>query len=498
MNKKVLLCLVASVLLSGCVSQTYKDRTAENKSIYKEINEKTSNKQVYDKAISIKLPPYVEAAFDDVSEPDWLSERVNYSVKGAKVSEVLQQILNGRGGDKPIEIIYGENVDPRKIVSLHLADGTIKEALNLLTTDSDYGYVYSRDKVEVEQYISKTFNIKVPPGVYTAQMGSQGSKGEGEGARVEGQYINVKFESEDLIAKVEANILSILTNKETQNNGTTVTKVDGSVSAISGLSSIRVKASPSRMIKIQNYIDTIQAQLSKQVVLDYQILEFRSNAGEERGVDLNLVRDIGEGTLKFVTQGTSLYSSSTSSGYGFSFTGVNGWDGTTAFIKALEKQGSVSLATPVTQLALNNIPVRVTQNKNIPYIYSIKSIVDEGVISSDIERREETVGVDLASVANVQSDYVWLRVAGSLKSIIDDTTEEVADTKLRFLSTRKSDINFTGKMKYGRTYIISRVSQTQITSGLTKNFGTHLIGSNSADKENVETLILLTPRRFEQ
>lgn len=490
--------MVISVLLSGCVSQTYKDRTAETKGIYEEINEKTNDKPIYDKAISINLPPYVEAAFDNVSTPDWLSERVNYSVKGAEVSKVLQQILNGRGGDEPIEIIYGENVDPRKIVSLHLPDGTIKEALNLLTADSDYGYVYSKNKVEVEQYISETFNIKVPPGTYTAQMGTQGSKGAGDGARVEGQYINVKFENENLIEKIKTNILSILTNKETKNNGKTVSKVDGSVSAISGLSSIRVKARPSRMIKIQSYVDTIQAQLSKQVLLDYRILEFRSNSGEERGADLNLVRDIGKGSLQFFTQGTSLYSSSASSGYGFSFKGVNGWDGTTAFIKALKKQGSVSLATPVSQLALNNIPVRVTQNKAIPYIYSIKSVVDEGIVSSDIERRDETAGVDLASVANIQSDYVWLRVAGSLKSIVDDKTEEVANTKLRFISTRKSDINFTGKMKYGRTYIISRVSQTQITSGITENFGTHLIGSNSAEKENVETLILLTPRRFEQ
>jgi hypothetical protein len=497
MNKKIILSLLGAAFLSGCVSQTYKDNTAETNQTIAEINER-QNEITYDKAISVDLPPYIEAAFDDVTEPNWLGDRISYSVRGAKVSDVLQQILNGGGDKKPIEIIYGENVDPNKLVSLHLANGTIKEALNLLTTSSNYGYVYGKDRVEVERYISKTFSIKVPPGVYTAQMGSQGTKGDGEGAQVKGQFINIKFESEDLVTKITSSITSILTDQEIKNDGTTVSKVDGSVSAISGLSSIRVKATPSRMIKIIEYIDGLQQKLSQQVLLDYRILEFRSATGEERGVDLNLVRDIGDGSLQFFTQGTSLYSNSSTTGYGFSFKGVNGWDGTTAFIKALKKQGNVSVTTPVTQLALNNIPVRVTQNKEVPYIYSIKSNVDDGIISTEIERSTAVEGVDLASVVNVQPDYVWLRVAGALRSIVDDKTETVADTQLRFLTTRKSDINFTGKMRYGRTYIISRVSQTQVVTDKAENFGTELIGSNSAKKERVETLILLTPRRFEQ
>ena len=52
----------------------------------------------------------------------------------------------------------------------------------------------------------------------------------------------------------------------------------------------------------ERYIDDVKSELSKQVLLDFRIVEFHSSDKNTRGVNLNLVRDIGEGTLKFFTQ----------------------------------------------------------------------------------------------------------------------------------------------------------------------------------------------------
>ncbi|SHO55558.1 hypothetical protein [Vibrio quintilis] len=495
MKGKILAALLIVLALSGCVSRLYDDNTKASHQVKEEITSQVA-KINYDKAIRIDLPPFDKAEFDDSASPAWLKKRISYSVAGVSLSIVLHQIMNDADG-RPPEIIYGEDVDPNVPVSLSLPEGTVKEAFNLLTSATDYGFVFGENKIEVRRFISSSFSIPLPPGVYSSQMGNQGTKSsDDEGAIVEGQFINTVIKDQNLIEKVLNNIKGLLKTTVHEKNDDKHLFSGGTVTAIDGLSMIHVTTSPSKMHQVERYIESVKKSLSRQVLLDFRVLEFRATNGNERGVDLNLVRDIGDGTLKFFTQGTSLYSST--NGYGFSFTGVNGWEGTTAFIKALEKQGTVSVERPLTQLALNNIPVRLTQNRNNPYLEKVSTTVDDGVVTTDFTRGNVIEGIDIASVANVEDDFAWVRVAGNINSVVDTELRKVGNNKVRFYTTRTSDINFTGKIRYGRTYIISRVSETKLKSDKTRNLGTDYIGSNATQKEHVETLVLLTPRRFEQ
>ncbi|CAM3169727.1 hypothetical protein VITU102760_24780 [Vibrio tubiashii] len=494
-NNKLSFVLVALLSLSGCVSQSYKDNQKESQNIGDEIQQYTA-KASYEKAVSIELPPFDPSELENSSDPFWLKNRINYTVAGVSLNIVLEQLINNRPDQKQIEVFYGEEVDPNQLVSLSLKDGTIKEAFNLLTSETDYGFIYKENRVEIERFISKSFSIPVPPGETSMQMGNQGKKAsDDEGAIIEGQFINTVIENENIVNKMIQNIEGILTVNVKDENGRE-TYIDGAVRSIDGLSMLTVTASPSKMRKVENYVNDVKAELAKQVLLDFRVLEFRSTLNDDRGADLNLVRDIGEGTLQFFTQGTSL--NPVSAGYGFSFKGVNGWEGTTAFIRALEKQGTVSVESPITKLAMNNYPVQVTQNKQNPYLEDLSTTVNEGVVTTDFTRGNVPEGIDFATISNVQEEFVSVHVTGKMKSVVGQELREIGNNKIQFYTTRESDINFTGKMRYGRTYIIARVSQTKVASEKTENFGTEYIGSNAANKEHVETLILLTPRRFEQ
>ncbi|MDC5870275.1 hypothetical protein OPW39_15815 [Vibrio europaeus] len=487
MLKKLTISLVAVLALQGCVSDSFKDAMKESSKVKEEIDI-SQNFQIYDQAISIEIPPYQKAAINNIKEPEWLNERLDYNLKNGQLTHILQQLLEDTQGEKK-QIIYGEGIDPAKIVSLRVVDGTMREAFNLLTVKTDYGFIFEENTVRVERFINKSFSINLPPGVYDTQLGSQGEESEdGQGA-VKGQFINVTIDKKNLIEDIKKGVDGILTDVVfDERSGKDVKLSRGTVSMIDGLSFIRVKTSPKRMRKVDDFIEEMQNTLNKQAVLEYRVLEFRHTNGEERAADLNLVRDVGEGTLKFFNQGGRTLANV--SNYGLGFSGVNGWDGTTAFIRALEKQGQVSISTPITQLALNNIPVRVTQTKIIPYNYSIKTTVEDGITQTDIERKVETEGVDFGSIGNVQDEHIFLRVSGKLRSIVDDRTERVNEIQLRYLTARDSTINFTGKLSYGRTYIISRVSQERVKADQTKNFNT-VLGSNIAETEQVETLILL-------
>ncbi|MGR5465448.1 type II and III secretion system protein, partial [Photobacterium damselae] len=177
-------------------------------------------------------------------------------------------------------------------------------------------------------------------------------------------------------------------------------EVAGTVQAISALSIINVRTTPSRMNEVRSFVDIYQQALSKQVILDIQVLEFSSNLGKERGIDWNLIKDVGQGTLEFFVPGTSTISQG--AGYGLAFQGTGKWDGTTAFIKALEKQGSVTTATPITGMVLNNQPATINQTVTVPFMSEIKTQANDNVVESEVTRDKVSTGVDMMLVPKVE------------------------------------------------------------------------------------------------
>ncbi|MEZ9619647.1 hypothetical protein [Vibrio sp. 10N.261.55.C9] len=224
------------------------------------------------------------------------------------------------------------------------------------------------------------------------------------------------------------------------------------------------------------------------------MLEFRSNLGHDRGIDWNIVRDIGgDNSLSFFIPGTSLVSGSSSPG--FAFTGGGKWSGSTALINALNQQGQVSTETPITILVQNHQTNHITQERIIEFVENISSDSDEGVITTDTERGKRSEGVDFIVVPNIQRDHVYLRTSGMLTKIESLETQEVGGETLVFPQMREAKINFANKLKYGQTIVVASVSQIDTTTEESTFLGIPFLGGNSAVKQRVDTLVLLTPRR---
>ncbi|WP_318419568.1 type II secretion system protein GspD [Photobacterium leiognathi] len=478
------LCMALMVSLSGCVSQDYIDTKKEAVEVQNRITQLTPSSSMNNVAV-ITRPPINTTPLPRNTMQPWLNQTVQLQVKQLPLSLVLNEVLRGAG----ISVWFDSDVDATQRVSI-TANASRENIFNLLSSQTGYGFVTTRDSVEVRRYLSETFTLSVPNGVVSAQQGSQGeSSGNEDNTKVEGQFINTTYNNIDVIAEVQKAISGILKSEKDSN------ELVGSVNAIPSLSSVTVRTTPDRMRQVRNVVESFQAELSKQVLLDIRILEFRSNLGKDRGIDWNVVRDIGSGSLQFVIPGTTTTASS--AGYGLAFQGTGKWDGTTAFIKALEQQGTVSTETPINILTLNNHPARLSQDLKTPYLSDIKVDSNEQSTSTETQRGKETEGVDMMVTANVKDEHVWLRIAGKLTKIAGDTTETVADAKLRFISTRGVDLSFTNKLRYGQTVVIGSIKQQ--TTGATKSssFGLDGLGSQATNRETVETLILLTPRKVQ-
>ena len=494
MKKLALALMLVPVLLAGCASPEYETITKEHEEIRATIDKKTAA-VTYSKVSHIKKPPRQVSLKVTEEGTQWLNSKVSVDIFERPLSSVLQEITDG----VDVPIYFGENVDPNKPVSITFTN-TTQNVLNLLSRSSGYGIQYKNSRIEVTQTLTKAFTLNIPAGTYTGMLGSKGQTGGKESVTV-GQYLNVKYENVDLVEQIAKNVAQIVgaTLNDAEEGDKRNVKEDknavkSSVSYASNLSTITVTTTPDKMDEVIKLINHYQEELSKQVTLNIEVIEFKSDLDTERGIDWDVVKNTGDGVLKILQPGTNLISQG--NGFGAAFEATSGrYSGTTALVKVLRKQGTVSTETPITKLVLNEQPAQIQQLRSIPYIYETKTETNDGVTSTSVSRRNQTEGVDMMVVAKVQPEYVWLRISGLFQKIVANSTEVVNDISLGMMVTQKSQINFTNKLRYGQTYVLASVKQKTKEKVEKEGFWTTLFGGTSSRNQTTETLVLLTPTK---
>jgi len=480
--------LLASVLfatLSGCVSQNYTDTRQETQDVQAEITAYRPS-ALLDNVISIERPPIDLTPIKQHVVIKWLDKQTAFNVTRLPLGTVLQDMLL----NEKVKINFLDEATPNLIVSVNV-DGSRQAVLNQLTNQTGYRFTPSTDTLNIQRFVSETFVINLPSGEYSGQLGSQGTGG-GEDKKIEGQFINVKYDNINVFQDLASAIKILLKAPEDENGDTDEDKLIGNVNAISALSSITVRTTPERMVSVQQLVESHQAQLNKQVLLDIRILEFRSNLDKDQGIDWTLIKDFGSGSLKFMIPGSNI--TAPNANYGLAFEATGSWDGTQAFIKALEQQGSVSTQTPISFLALNSQPARISQITETPYLSDITTQITDTSTNTTTTRDKVTEGIDMMISANVKDEFVWLRLAGKLSKIAGESEEKIGDATLRFIKMRSVDMNFTNKLRYGQTVVIGSIKQQTTIANKSASFGLDGLGSQATRHETVETLVLLTPR----
>ena len=489
------------VLLAGCGLMDasglneHQYRTDEAQRVQDQIISYRDEATGHSKVKQITQPPVNITPLTVEKIQPWMQGQVSLSLNSMPLSSVLQDVI----GDDRVELWFDGEIEPYSIVSLSY-QGSRKGALNQLARQTKYGFIPNGDTLEVRKFITETFEVYLPPGLLSNQIGSAESTSSGDGEEVgettvEGQFVNIKSEDVNVFKELEEGIAILLKKDAKEDEESASNELIGDVKAIPALSKILVRTTPARMENVSRFVDNYLDGLSRQVLLNVQVLEFRSNLGTEMGIDWDVIRETSKGSLSFFLPGSDIISQGGNSG--LAFAGSGKWDGSTALIKALNQQGKVSTETPINILVQNNQPNHISQVRIIEFISEIGTSSDEGVTTSDVTRDKRKEGVDFIVTPNVQRDYVYLRISGQLSKIESMHTEVVNDITLTFPEMRVANINFANKLKYGQTIVIASVSQTDNVADENTWAGIPFLGGNASQKQVVETLVLLTPRRSE-
>lgn len=498
-SKTLLVGFTVMALLTGCETlgfNEYSKRNDESAELLARI-EALREHNIPDKVERIEQPPVRLTPLASLTDTAYLSQEVHVSMptSGSTLSVVLNDALSQTGK----QVWYGDGVNPRRALSLGSYHGSLSGLLNQIERQLGVGFTPKEDTLRVERFVSRTFELELPPGMISDQIGSGESIGsessDENSAKIEGQYVKLSSSDVDVFSEVAEGVRALLkVDTGNANSSNDNEELVGSVQSIPALSRLVVRTTPTRMAEVVNFVHDAKASLTRQVALEVQVLEFRSNLGHNRGIEWDLVKDIGSGEgLKFFIPGTDLLSQTASPG--FAFTGGGKWSGSTALINALNQQGQVSTQTPLTIMVQNHQTNHITQERIVEFVENISSDSNEGVISTDTERGKRREGVDFIVVPNIQPSHVYLRTSGMLTKIESLEPQVVGGETLIFPQMRESKINFANKLKYGQTIVIASVSQIDTTTESNTFLGIPFLGGNSAVKQRVDTLVLLTPRR---
>ncbi len=490
MNKQFFFAIAAVVILASC-SGNFRQAREDGRAIDREIREKSTVS--IPKVVSVSRPPVRLDRVKMKDTPAWLEYPVDIQVSQLPLMLALQQIQTILPDG--ISIWLDGDVDPSKKVSVS-SSGTVADAINVLSRDTGYGIRATKTNLEVRRYETETFVLALPVGKFSAQLGTQGTAvstggelGAGASPRVEGQFMTVSYKDSDPYTEVK-NSLQTLLRKDVTGDANQSDELEGSIDVAPSLGIITVRTTSARMANVRTAMARFDDEMSRQVLVEIRVLEFRSNVGQEQGIDWDLIRQTGEGTLKFFVPGTTTLS--TGAGSALAWSGIGKWDGAQAFIRALKQQGQVSTETPVTALLLNNMPGRISQTMTVPYADEVKTQANENVVTAEVTRALSKEGVDIMITPKVQDDYVSLWISGKLSKIVNRRSEKFFDTKLDFLDTREGELAFNNRLPYGSTVVIGSIRQDSTTSEEARSV---MSGGKGLRRERVETLVLMTPRR---
>ncbi len=492
MMRHVVLWVTLTLALLGCEAMGLNEaqkRDKESSALLSQIESYRGPN--LNKVVSIEQPPVNLTPIRPKTQTQYLSHRVKIRAE-LPLSMVLSDALNATN----IDVWYGDGVDPNVAVSIE-HEGTLSGLLNKLERQLKLGFTPDGNTLNVEQYVSRTFELVLPPGLLSDQIGGadQGSGNDEEGsAQIDGQFVTLSSSDVDVFSEVAEGVRGLLALDPDGDKGSDDKTLMGSVRSVPSLSRLVVRTTPARMKEVAEFVEQSKDALTRQIALDIQVLEFRSNLGHNRGINWDLVREIGSGgSLSFFIPGTDLISNGVSPG--LAFTGGGKWDGSSALINALNQQGQVSTETPITILVQNHQTNHITQGRTIEFIENLSSDSSEGVVSTETERGKRREGVDFIVVPNIQPSHVYLRTSGMLTKIESLERQKVAGETLTFPQMREAKINFANKLKYGQTIIIASVSQQESKTDGNTFMGIPFLGGTSAVKQRVDTLVLLTPRR---
>lgn len=456
-------------------------------------------------------------------QPSWLRNRVVIRGDQLPFSYYSRTVVNGSAA--MVLTKYQSGLDQSAPISMNYS-GSIKGALDLLASKTGYTYSVHGNTIYWQAFVTKTFDVAFMPGSTDYMMGKAsggsdgGSSSSGGGAAGGTTQNYTTSDSSDAEYSSLSGKLSIWTDLET-----TIKQMltsDGKVTVSQATTSVTVRDKPSNVSLVGQYIQNMNKNLSKQVLIKVQILEVDLENAYNLGLDWQIIAKAFHNS-PFIINGnygtpvsiTNVLSTQTAIGNNtaplYPQIGTQGQDPTvipswTILFNALSQQGKTSIVTEPRVVCLNNqvSVIRIIESEG--YVASVQntstggggtSTAAQNTVTSQITPGTVITGLTLYLLPKILNKQIYMQVNADIslnKGIKDFTTGSGSNTTtIQLPNISVKHFNQRSSIRSGDTLILSGFRQIFNQANANQFLQSQALGGKGSQQSNKETIILITP-----
>lgn len=527
LKKWIVLFLSTAFMLAACHSPVFNQTDGNIADVkIKAARERVRQDNDVRRTPSLLVKPglYVDTTPINLQKrPSWLNNHI--VIRGDQLPFSYYSRIIGMGANTNVLTKYQVGLDQAANVNVNYS-GTVKGALDLLAAKTGYVYNISNNVVYWQAFITRTYDIAFMPGDSDYLVGKK-SGGDSANTAQQGSQAQVSnYTTSDSSASEYSSLSGKLSIwKDLKDTVSQLLSPEGKVTVSQSSTSVTVRDRPTNVMLIGEYVENLNRNLSKQVLVKVQVLEIDLENGFNYGIDWGIITrafhnspfviNANYGTPIAITALSQTAQAASPLGAALAAAGASALPqiGTigepgkipsyTILLNALNQQGKTSVVSEPRVLCLNNQVSVVRITKNEGYVASVQNTTLPGTTSSASSASVATVtaqvtpgllttGLTLYILPKILNDRIYLSVNADL-STNDGFKTFTGSTQIQLPNVSEKHFNQRSMIKSGDTLILSGFKQMTNRSGAAQFLTSQSLGGTAAEQVSKETIVLITP-----
>jgi len=371
-------------------------------------------------------------------------------------------------------------------------NGSLSALLDKVSSKAGLFWKWEDNQINFFRTETKTMVLNDLPGAikFTASTGSYAkSTGDNESSSTSANSshgIELTSSAQSNWVAMEKSILSMLTDL-------------GDISYSEQTGTITVTDTPIVLNKVGRYVDDMNEIISQKILLKVDILDINYSDEDEIGLDINAMFD---GSSRFGFDfATSMLGGSRDMQLGIIDPATN-WNGSTAFISALQKNYELSTVSSTMSYTTNGVPVPVQILEAETYIANVTVTEDsEGNSTTIVTPGVLNKGINMSMLPKRMSNGdILLHMSADLLSLNNMIEVTTGETTLQLPNTEQKNFMQRVSITPGETIMLAGFERSYNDSRVDSVLGESLWGlggKKSGGVKKTKTIILVTPYTME-
>jgi type IVB pilus formation R64 PilN family outer membrane protein len=401
-----------------------------------------------------------------------------------------------------VGVQYETSMSRSKPISINY-QGPLRGALDKIAAKTGYAYDISGSGLTWSGFVTKTFDISFMPG------SSQYLVGQKQGDTLNsmtsgGSNVSTGQAPDSQFSSLQAN-LSVW--KDLNNAIKEMLSPQGKVMVSESTTTVTVRDHAENVQEVADYLASMNRDLSKEVLLQVQVLQIALNTDFNLGVNWNLAYN--SAYSGFTGSNNAIQSnpimSNTTGTPGISAGILSGpFKNTSLLINALGNQGTVSNITNPEVVTLNNQVAQIDISRQTTYLASSTNTVSgasgsTGFSQTTLNPGVVNTGFKLYILPKILHKNIYMEVSSELSTLQSMNTFTVGgataaspgSSSLQLPVVDGKHFNLRSVVPSGSTLIIAGFNSVDNVAQTSSSFAVDS-GANSKQKD-VQTILLITP-----